>query len=85
MSTNDDKNIYLPYRMTIEKITLEAPGVRTFRLRFQDPQQGEAFSFPRRGNSANIPSLAKANRRSASLPRPRAKDTSSAPSARPGG
>ena len=25
MSTNDDKNIYLPYRMTIEKITLEAP------------------------------------------------------------
>ena len=45
MSTNDDKNIYLPYRMTIEKITLEAPGVRTFRLRFQDPQQGEAFSF----------------------------------------
>lgn len=45
MMNNPDKNIYLPYRMRIEKITLEAPGVRTFRLRFLDPQQAEDFSF----------------------------------------
>lgn len=41
----EDKNIYLPYLMTVEKITEEAPGVKTFRLRFQDEEQGRAFSF----------------------------------------
>lgn len=39
----EDKNIYLPYLMTVEKITEEAPGVKTFRLRFQDEEQGRAF------------------------------------------
>ena len=42
---NDDKNIYLPYRMTIEKIVREAPGVQTFRLRFQNEEEAAAFSF----------------------------------------
>ena len=31
-----EPNIYLPYLMRIAKITLEAPGVRTFRLEFVD-------------------------------------------------
>ncbi len=40
-----DRNIYLPYRMKVAKITLEAPGVRTLRLEFMDPAEAEAFSF----------------------------------------
>ncbi|MDR0511218.1 MAG: FAD/NAD(P)-binding protein [Rikenellaceae bacterium] len=39
------KNIYLPYRMRVARITEEAPGVRTFRLEFVDPAEGEAFEF----------------------------------------
>ena len=42
MSSN---NIYLPYLMRIEKITEEAPGVKTFRLKFEDEAEGRAFSF----------------------------------------
>jgi len=38
-------NIYLPHLMVIEKITNEAPGVKTFRLKFKDEQEGEAFQF----------------------------------------
>lgn len=38
-------NIYLPYLMKIEKITEEAPGVKTFRLLFKDEAEGKAFSF----------------------------------------
>lgn len=40
-----NKNIYLPYRMEIEKITDEAPGVKTLRLKFKDEAEGEAFTF----------------------------------------
>lgn len=40
-----NKNIYLPYLMRIEKITDEAPGVKTFRLVFEDKAEGEAFDF----------------------------------------
>ena len=40
-----NKNIYLPYLMRIEKITDEAPGVKTFRLAFEDTSEGEAFDF----------------------------------------
>lgn len=40
-----NKNIYLPYLMRIEKITDEAPGVKTFRLAFEDKAEGEAFNF----------------------------------------
>ena len=29
---NEQSNIYLPHLMVIEKITHEAPGVKTFRL-----------------------------------------------------
>ncbi len=39
------KNIYLPYLMRIEKVTPEAPGVQTFRLRFVNEQEGAAFTF----------------------------------------
>ena len=42
---NEQSNIYLPYLMVIEKITHEAPGVKTFRLRFKDEKEGEAFHF----------------------------------------
>jgi len=38
-------NIYFPYLMTIEKITKEAPGVKTFRLKFKDKEEAEAFKF----------------------------------------
>jgi hypothetical protein len=40
---NEQSNIYLPHLMVIEKITHEAPGVKTFRLRFKDEKEGEAF------------------------------------------
>lgn len=40
-----NKNIYLPYLMRIEKITDEAPGVKTFRLAFEDKAEGKAFDF----------------------------------------
>ena len=42
---NEQSNIYLPHLMVIEKITHEAPGVKTFRLRFKDEKEGEAFQF----------------------------------------
>ena len=38
-------NIYLPYLMTIEKITQEAPGVKTFRLKFKNEEEAKNFSF----------------------------------------
>ena len=40
-----EKNTYLPYLMTVEKITKEAPGVKTFRLKFQDEEEAAAFDF----------------------------------------
>ena len=40
-----NQNIYIPYLMRIEKITLEAPGVKTFRLKFENQQDAESFSF----------------------------------------
>jgi len=38
-------NIYKPYLMRIEKITDEAPGIKTFRLVFTDEQEGRDFRF----------------------------------------
>ena len=38
-------NIYLPYLTIIEKITEEAPGVKTFRLKFKDEEEAKAFQF----------------------------------------
>ena len=40
-----DQNIYQPYLMRIARITLEAPGVRTFRLEFVDEAAAAAFDF----------------------------------------
>ena len=40
-----NQNIYIPYLMKIEKITLEAPGVKTFRLKFENEQEANAFDF----------------------------------------
>lgn len=40
-----EKNTYLPYLMTVEKITKEAPGVKTFRLKFQNDEEAAAFEF----------------------------------------
>ena len=40
-----DRNIYLPYLMVIEKITEEAPGVKTFRLKFKDENEAAEFKF----------------------------------------
>lgn len=39
------ENMYLPYRMFIEKIVDEAPLVRTYRLKFKNPADEEKFSF----------------------------------------
>jgi NAD(P)H-flavin reductase len=39
------RNLYVPYRMRIAKVTEEAPGVRTFRLEFVDEADGAQFSF----------------------------------------
>lgn len=38
-------NPYTPYQMLIEHVTDEAPGVKTFRLKFVDEAAGEKFSF----------------------------------------
>lgn len=38
-------NPYLPYVMTVEQVTDEAPGVRTLRLRFNNPEEAENFQF----------------------------------------
>ncbi|RPI06843.1 MAG: heterodisulfide reductase subunit F [Ignavibacteriae bacterium] len=38
-------NIYKPYLMQIEKILDEAPGVKTFRLRFTDDEEKNQFRF----------------------------------------
>jgi NAD(P)H-flavin reductase len=39
------QNLYLPYRMRVAKVTLEAPSVVTFRLEFVDPADAERFDF----------------------------------------
>jgi NAD(P)H-flavin reductase len=38
-------NIYKPYLMRIEKVTDEAPGVKTFRLNFMNDVEKEYFAF----------------------------------------
>jgi sulfhydrogenase subunit gamma (sulfur reductase) len=40
-----EKNTYLPYLMTIDKVIKEAPGVKTFRMKFQDETEAEVFEF----------------------------------------
>jgi NAD(P)H-flavin reductase len=40
-----DRNIYMPYRMRVARITEEAPGVRTLRLEFLDQTEAGAFEF----------------------------------------
>ena len=40
-----ETNIYHPYLMRVETITDEAPQVKTFRLKFMVPDEGEKFSF----------------------------------------
>jgi len=40
-----DANVYLPYLMRIDNITDEAPGVKTFKLAFQNPAEAEEFDF----------------------------------------
>jgi sulfhydrogenase subunit gamma (sulfur reductase) len=40
-----NSNIYMPYPMRIEKITNEAPGVKTFRLNFINAEDAGKFTF----------------------------------------
>ncbi|HEX2393829.1 MAG TPA: FAD/NAD(P)-binding protein [Bacteroidales bacterium] len=40
-----EKNIYLPYLMRIDKITQEAPGVKTFKLKFLDETDENNFVY----------------------------------------
>jgi sulfhydrogenase subunit gamma (sulfur reductase) len=39
------ENIYMPYLMRIEKVTYEAPGVKTFMLKFVNEEDGNNFNF----------------------------------------
>ena len=41
----EDQNIYTPYLARIEKITDEAPLVKTFRLKFVDEKVQESFTY----------------------------------------
>jgi NAD(P)H-flavin reductase len=41
----ENKNIYVPYKMKIEKVTEEAPFVKTFRLKFMNDEDAEKFDF----------------------------------------
>ena len=41
----NSNNIYMPLPMCIEKITQEAPGVKTFRLKFMNPEDEQQFEF----------------------------------------
>jgi NAD(P)H-flavin reductase len=41
----NEKNIYLPYQMRIENITVEATGVRTLRLKFLNDEESDRFEF----------------------------------------
>ncbi len=41
----ETQNIYLPYIMQIEKVSEDAPFVKTFRLKFINPEDAESFSF----------------------------------------
>lgn len=38
-------NMYIPYVIQIEKITDEAPFIKTFRLKFANPEDAEKFDF----------------------------------------
>jgi NAD(P)H-flavin reductase len=38
-------NIYLPYLVTVDKITQEAPSVKTFRLKFKNEEEARQFKF----------------------------------------
>lgn len=38
-------NIYMPYLMRVEKVTYEAPGVKTFMLKFVNEQDQDKFTF----------------------------------------
>ena len=38
-------NLYMPYLMRIERITYEAPGVKTFMLKFVDEAGQEKFTY----------------------------------------
>ncbi len=42
---HNPKNIYVPYRMRLAKVTDEAPGVKTFRMEFIDPDDADRFTF----------------------------------------
>lgn len=39
------QNIYKPYLMEVEKITEEAPEVKTFRLKFKNQEDADKFEF----------------------------------------
>lgn len=39
------KNVYIPYQMKIEKVTYEAPQIKTFKLKFINPEDEANFSF----------------------------------------
>jgi sulfhydrogenase subunit gamma (sulfur reductase) len=40
-----EKNIYLPFLMRIDRIVAEAPGVKTFRLKFVNESDENEFNF----------------------------------------
>jgi NAD(P)H-flavin reductase len=41
----ENNNMYLPYLMKIDKITCEAPSIKTFKLKFINKEDEESFNF----------------------------------------
>ena len=41
----ESQNLFMPYLMRIEKVTNEAPLVKTFRLKFVEEEDNSAFHF----------------------------------------
>ena len=80
---NEQSNIYLPHLMVIEKITHEAPGVKTFRLKFKDEKEELFTSKP--DSSVNTLRLVKESQLSVLLRRLLVKDISSVHFARQDG
>lgn len=81
---NEQSNIYLPHLMVIEKITHEAPGVKTFRLKFKDEKEGEAFHF-KAGQFGEYSAFGEGSQLSVLLRRLLVKDISSVHSVRQDG
>ena len=70
--------------MNISEVTDEAPGVRTFRLNFQNEDEGKNFKF-QAGQFALYSAFGYGESTFVSLHHPQGRTTLNVPSDRPGG